>query len=190
MGSGAPKFYGLPKINKLDTPLRPIVSSCGLVTYCVAKELTKILKPLVGKSFHPINGTQEFVEQVNKVTLLPGECISSYDVTALFTSVLVDPAPGIIKDLLEKRPHPQGKNSIISWGYNSPIGILPQKYILFFPRPVLWTGWRFSNGVPGKYHCSQPLHRVLWAKSSKYCTHPRLWHRYVDDTFVIQKRSK
>ena len=45
-----PKFYGLPKIHKLDTPLRPIVSSCGFVTYGVAKELAKILKPLVGKS--------------------------------------------------------------------------------------------------------------------------------------------
>ena len=33
---------------------------------------------------------------------MPGECLSSYDVTALFTPVPVDPALGIIKDLLEK----------------------------------------------------------------------------------------
>ena len=49
-GCVPPKFYGLPKIHKPDTPLRPIVSSCGSVTYSVAKELAKILKPLVGKS--------------------------------------------------------------------------------------------------------------------------------------------
>ena len=30
------------------------MSSCGSVTYCVAKELAKILKPLVGKSPHHI----------------------------------------------------------------------------------------------------------------------------------------
>ena len=46
-GCVPPKFYGLPKIHKPDTPLRPIVSSCGSVTYGVAKELAKILKPLV-----------------------------------------------------------------------------------------------------------------------------------------------
>ena len=46
-GCVPPKFYGLPKIHKSDTPLRPIVSSCGSVTYGVAKELAKILKPLV-----------------------------------------------------------------------------------------------------------------------------------------------
>ena len=53
-GCVPPKFYGLPKIHKPDTPLRPIVSSCGSVTYGVAKELAKILKPLVGQSPHHI----------------------------------------------------------------------------------------------------------------------------------------
>ena len=42
-GCVPPKFYGLPKIHKPDTPLRPIVSSCGSVTYGVAKELAKSL---------------------------------------------------------------------------------------------------------------------------------------------------
>ena len=40
-GCVPPKFYGLPKIHKPDTPLRPIVSSCGSVTYGVAEELAK-----------------------------------------------------------------------------------------------------------------------------------------------------
>ena len=80
------------------------MSSCGSVTYGVAKEFTKILKPLVGKSPHHINSTHDFVEQVKQFTLAPGECLSSYDVFALFTSVPVHPALGVIKDLLEKDP--------------------------------------------------------------------------------------
>ena len=52
-GCVPPKFYGLPKIQKPDTPLRPIVSCCGSVTYGVAKELAKILKPLVGHTTSP-----------------------------------------------------------------------------------------------------------------------------------------
>ena len=96
------KFYGLPKIHKPDTPLRPIVSSCGSVTYGVAKELAKILKPLVGQSPHHINSTQDFVEQAKHFKLESGECLSSYDVSALFTSVPIDPALNIIKDLLVK----------------------------------------------------------------------------------------
>ena len=101
-GCVPPKFYGLPKIHKPDTPLRPVVSSCESVTYGVAKELAKILKPFVGKSPHHINSTQDFVEQAKQFKLEPGECLSSYDVSALFTSVPIDPALKVIKDLLDK----------------------------------------------------------------------------------------
>ena len=101
-GCVPPKFYGLPKIHKPDTPLRPTVSSCGSVTYGVAKELAKILKPLVDKSPHHIISTKDYVEQAKQIILEPGECLSSYDVSALFTSVPIDPALNITKDLLEK----------------------------------------------------------------------------------------
>ena len=40
--------------------------------------------------------------KVREITLLLGECLSSYSATALFTSVPFDPALNIIKDLLEK----------------------------------------------------------------------------------------
>ena len=37
-----PKFYGLSKIHKVGTPIRPIMSSRGSITYGVAKELANI----------------------------------------------------------------------------------------------------------------------------------------------------
>ena len=48
MGAGSLKFYGLPKVHKEGMPLRPIVSSIGAVTYETSKELSRILKPLMG----------------------------------------------------------------------------------------------------------------------------------------------
>ena len=51
---------------------------------------------------HHINSTQDFVEQARQFKLEPGECLSSYDVSALFTSLPIDPALNIIKDLLDK----------------------------------------------------------------------------------------
>ena len=44
----------------------------------------------------------DFVSKAKRFTLQPGECLSSYDVTSLFTSVPIDPALNVIKDLLEK----------------------------------------------------------------------------------------
>ena len=86
-GAVSPKFYGLPKVHKPGIPLRPIVSSTGTATYNTAKELSRILKPLVGSSIHHVQNTRDFVEQLKEVRLQQGECIISYDVAALFTSV-------------------------------------------------------------------------------------------------------
>ena len=86
-GAVSPKFYGLPKVHKPGTPLRPIVSSTGTATYNTAKELARILKPLVGSSTHHVQNTRDFVEQIKETRLKQGECIISYDVAALFTSV-------------------------------------------------------------------------------------------------------
>ena len=68
-GAGAQKFYGLPKNHKQDTPLRPIVSSTGIVSYNTAKELARILKPLVGLSSHHLQNTKDFIQQLTEVKL-------------------------------------------------------------------------------------------------------------------------
>ena len=71
-GCVLPKFYGLPKIHKTDNPLRPIVSSRGSVTYGVAKVLSKVIKPLVGKP-PIIYKVQVTVSKAKKFTLQMGE---------------------------------------------------------------------------------------------------------------------
>ena len=49
-----------------------------------------------------MQSTSDFVNRAKELTLQPGECLPSYDVTSLFTSVPIHPALNIIKDLLEK----------------------------------------------------------------------------------------
>ena len=100
-GAVPPKFYGLPKIHKRDIPLRPIVSSRGSTNYEVSRKLARILRPLVGSSPHHIKNTGDFIEQTKGIDLQANECITSYDVSALFTSVPIDPAIDIIKRRLE-----------------------------------------------------------------------------------------
>ena len=99
--ASAPKFYGMPKIHKRGIPVRPVVSSRGSTTYEAAKELARIIRPLVGRSPHHRN-TKDFVDQINRVQLQEGECVSSFDVTALFTSVPTDPAINILERKLEQ----------------------------------------------------------------------------------------
>ena len=101
-GAGSPKYYGLPKIHKQGVPLRPIVSSRGSATYETAKELAKILKPLVGKSPHHVQNNQDFLDSIKGIKIKPEECIMSYDVSALFTSIPIEPAIKIIEQQLKE----------------------------------------------------------------------------------------
>ena len=88
-----------------DIPLSSIFSSRDSATYGVAKEWAMILKQLVGKSTDHVNNTQDISGNIKKITLGAGECITSYDVAALFASVPVEPALEIIKERLEKKLH-------------------------------------------------------------------------------------
>ena len=97
----SPQVLWLPKIHKVGTPLRPIVSSRGSTTYGVAKELAYIIKPLVGQFPHHLKNTH-FIQQLQGKRLEPGELIPSFDGKALFTSVPVHPAIQIVKQRLQQ----------------------------------------------------------------------------------------
>src|SRR5215469_4704573 len=83
-------FYGLPKIHKLQIPLRPIISNVNSITYNLAKWLTQILSPVVGKiSGSHIKNSVEFVDRIRGVNLCHKSLVS-FDVVSLFTKVPLD----------------------------------------------------------------------------------------------------
>ena len=102
MSTGFIKFYGLPKVHKPNTPLRPIVSCIGSITYTCSKFLADILSPLVGKTQYHISNSQQFVELIKDQRVEEDEELRSYDVSALFTSVPVDKALAIVRTRLKK----------------------------------------------------------------------------------------
>ena len=101
MGAVPPKYYGLPKVHKPGMSLRPIISSIGSVTHSTAKELARIIKPLVGGSSHHVKNNMDFIQSIEGIQLRLEECMMSFDVESLFTSVPIEPSLAIIKKLLE-----------------------------------------------------------------------------------------
>ena len=76
------------------------------------KNWARILKPLVGKSPYQVQNTKDFIQQIQGIHLQPDQCIMSYDVKALFTSVPIQPAINIITKLLEEVAELQQRTSL------------------------------------------------------------------------------
>ena len=97
---------------KKKTTLRPVVSIRCSVTCGLAKEVGRILKPLVGQSTHHVHSTEEFIEQIKDIKLYKRGCITLYHVIALFTLVPVGAAIQVIKNRLEQDTTLQHKTKI------------------------------------------------------------------------------
>lgn len=72
-----PQMYGLPKVHKPDLPFRPIVSTIGSPTYCLAKEMARILSPLAGNTD---SFATEFASKVRELELYESDLLVSFDI--------------------------------------------------------------------------------------------------------------
>ena len=189
-GAGSLKFYGLPKIHKEGTPLRSIVSSVGAVAYSTSKELSRILKPLVGKFPHHICNNQDFMEQLKGITLGPVEAMVSYDVRALFTSVPIKPALEGIEKLLKEDPDLQKRTTMSAKHIMDLLEFcLRSTYVTYrgkFYEQVEGTAMGFPiSPIVANLFMENFEMRALQSSPKP----PLLWKRFVDDTLVILKKA-
>ena len=96
-----PKIYGLPKVRKVNLPLRPIVAFVGSPTYNLSKFLINVLSPLLPQTYSVKNSAQ-FVNMVNDLRCNNSRCFVSFDVVSLFTSIPTSDVLNLIFRLLNQ----------------------------------------------------------------------------------------
>jgi len=87
-----------------NIPLQPIVSFTDTTTYGLAKELSLLLKPLLGKSKHHLETLLDFASSISHELRQTDETIVSFDVVSLFTKIPIELALNIAKQHLQSNP--------------------------------------------------------------------------------------
>jgi len=77
--------------------MRPSLSATGTYNYSLAKWLDEKLKPLSIKQY-TISDVFQFAEEIQHLSIDENDFLVSYDVTALFTNVLLDETIHLLVD--------------------------------------------------------------------------------------------
>ena len=174
-----PRMYGSPKIHKEGVPLRPIVDYTQTIAYRVSRELANILQPLVGKTEHHTENSQELVKEMTKLRVEEGESFVSYDVVSLFTKTPIKETCEIIRKRLENDKTLKKRTNVnVDDIMELLIFVLETTYFRFegeiyqqkFTSRNLPAEIWSSHGKSGISHCCQLVHGGPGAENNSNST--------------------
>ena len=185
-------MYGLPKIHKPEIPLRPNISCINSPTYQLAKHIAQLISPLTGQTDSHVKNSRHFAEIKAGEKLEPDELLVSFDVVSLFTNAPVEEAIDVTRRLLQE-DETLGEKTVLS------VDKIAELLKLCLKSTYMYFSFegRFYEQREGTAMGS-PVSAVIANIYMEYFEHralesapqrPRLWKRYVDDTFCIVNKG-
>ncbi|XP_068699268.1 uncharacterized protein [Montipora foliosa] len=185
-----PRIYGLPKIHKADVSLRPIVSCVNTLAYGLSAYLANIVSHLTGNSGFTVTNSAHFVSNISSEIILDNEIMVSFDVESLFTNIPIDAAVQTALKKLEDDPSLADRTTLTPFQIADLLNfVLRSTYFqyngsIYEQLEGAAMGGPVSAVIANLYMESFEQQAIT---TSAY--KPRIWKRYVDDTFTILDRG-
>ena len=185
VGSKPGDMYGLTKIYKKDTSIRPIISSVNTYNYNLPKYLDEIIKNSIKNNDFVIKDTFDYVNKISKIKYFNGYMIS-FDIESLFTNIPLEETIQIVMSKLFK-----DKDSRIEglkkFQFERLLRTATQESHFYFKGNYFNQIDGVAMGSPlaptlANIFISEIENKIMNELRNKGVLS---WMRYVDDTFVI-----
>ncbi|XP_075157825.1 uncharacterized protein LOC142231091 [Haematobia irritans] len=184
----APRIYGLPKIHKESTPLRPICSSIDSPSYNLCKYIVGILRNITLDSKYNVKDSADFKTRLENMTIEDDEVLISFDVVSLFPSIPVKLAIQTIErkwTIIEQYTN-MTKDLFIDL---ITFCIKDTRYFKFEDK-IYEQLKGMPMGSPASPIVADIIMEELLDEVFKNITKPPILTKYVDDIFAIIKASE
>ena len=152
-GHQPPRLYGLAKVHKTDTPMRPVLSMPGSAYHKIGKQIATWLSVVPECLIN--TSTKKICDSLKDIKLKPDEELISFDVSSLYTNVPVKEAIEVCADLLFEKHKiglPVDKQTFMTLAEIATCNVLMSTHDGFYkqidglamgspPAPHLANGW-------------------------------------------------
>ena len=180
-------LYLLPKIHKKNNPGRPIINSVGSLTETISALVDEILRKYSRMAKSYIKDTGHFLQEIQQITIQPGDLLATVDVTALYTNIPHQDGIEKTKKFLTKHGASQAEISLTTTLLEH---ILKKNYFQFNNEHYLQI-----SGTAMGTRCAPNYAIIFMAELEEDFLNtlekqPHIWRCFIDDIFLIWRHGE
>ena len=188
-GSTPGRLYGLPKVHKIGTPCRPVLSAINTATYALAKLLVPIINPLCINKY-TAKDSFSVAKLLNKTVMPNNITMCSFDIVSLYTNIPLEEAINTVANALF--PPSTDKGYRVS-GFTKDLFVkalqlCTQDAVFIFNNCLYMQidGIAMGNPISASLcNAFLAIKEQEWLKSCHQVYKPLFYLRYVDDTLLF-----
>ncbi|MGL4491660.1 MAG: reverse transcriptase domain-containing protein [Tannerellaceae bacterium] len=171
--------------------MRPIVDGIDSPFHELARYLAKLIKPTTGKTESHVKNSYDFVDKIRAIQVSADEILVSFDVTSLFTNVPKEKATELTRASLQEDNTLKDRTTLSADDIVKGVTVCLNSAYFVYNNRLFNQMEGLAMGSP-----LSPVLANIYMEDfeTKVMMHPeiapRMWIRYVDDTFVIIKRER